>query len=302
MTQNPLVVALVAAAVAGLGAFFLLPQRLGTTRPRIWHLIGGLLVVIGVGATALLWTRPEPFLTNAFFTGFALLAIFSAFIMVTGSNPVYSALWFAMVVLATSALFLLAGAQFLAAGTVIVYAGAIIVTFLFVIMLAQSEGQALYDRQARAPLQSTLTAFALLAGLLYAITLVKNPLDHRLGGAMVWGSEQRLAPAAQLLARAQGAGPKGPGIVMARGIGRTQQLPPDDGRAATYGDPPAHMASLGGALFTDHLYSVEIAGAILFVALVGAVAIATPKPPIRPVPARPEFVGAASDAGSATAV
>ena len=52
-------------------------------------------------------------------------------------------------VLSTSGLFLLAGAQFLAAGTVIVYAGAIIVTFLFVIMLAQMEGRAQYDRAAR---------------------------------------------------------------------------------------------------------------------------------------------------------
>ena len=42
-------------------------------------------------------------------------------------------------------------AQFLAAGTVIVYAGAIVVTFLFVIMLAQMEGKAAYDRAARSP-------------------------------------------------------------------------------------------------------------------------------------------------------
>ena len=42
-------------------------------------------------------------------------------------------------------------APFLAAGTIIVYAGAIIVTFLFVIMLAQMEGKADYDRAARSP-------------------------------------------------------------------------------------------------------------------------------------------------------
>ena len=80
----------------------------------------------------------------------------------TSRNPVYSALWFASVVLATSGLFLLAGAPFLAAGTVIVYAGAIIVTFLFVIMLAQMEGKAQYDRAARAPGRATFTCFLLL--------------------------------------------------------------------------------------------------------------------------------------------
>ena len=38
------------------------------------------------------------------------------------------------------------GAQFLAVATVVVYAGAILVTFLFVLMLAQPEGKAAYDR------------------------------------------------------------------------------------------------------------------------------------------------------------
>ena len=79
----------------------------------------------------------------------------------TSRNPIYSALWFASVVLSTAGLFLLAGAQFLAAGTVIVYAGAIIVTFLFVIMLAQMEGKADYDRAARAPAAATFTCFLL---------------------------------------------------------------------------------------------------------------------------------------------
>ncbi len=57
---------------------------------------------------------------------------------------------------------------------------------------------------------------------------------------------------------------------------------PESSIAATNGFPPPHVAGLGATLFTDHLISVEIAGAILFVALVGAVCIATPKPPIRP--------------------
>jgi NADH-quinone oxidoreductase subunit J len=46
--------------------------------------------------------------------------------------------------------------------------------------------------------------------------------------------------------------------------------------------PPPHVAGLGGTMYTDHLLSVEVAGVILFVALVGALAIATPRAPIRP--------------------
>ncbi len=94
--------------------------------------------------------------------------------MISSRNPVYSALWFAMVVIATAGLFLLASASFLAAGTVIVYAGAIIVTFLFVIMLAQMEGKAVYDRAARTPGAATFACFLLLWCLIYSLSAVAS--------------------------------------------------------------------------------------------------------------------------------
>ena len=43
-----------------------------------------------------------------------------------------------------------------------------------------------------------------------------------------------------------------------------------------------HVEGLGGTLYTEHLVTVELAGALLFVALIGAAAIATPRAPIRP--------------------
>jgi NADH-quinone oxidoreductase subunit J len=43
------------------------------------------------------------------------------------------------------------------------------------------------------------------------------------------------------------------------------------------GVPPPHVAGLGGTLYTDHLLTVELAGAILFVAMVGAASIAIPR-------------------------
>ena len=51
-----------------------------------------------------------------------------------------------MSLLGTAGLFLFQGAQFLGVATIVVYAGAILVTFLFVLMLAQPEGHAFYDR------------------------------------------------------------------------------------------------------------------------------------------------------------
>ena len=65
---------------------------------------------------------------------------------VTFRNPVYCAIWFGMTLLGTAGLFLFIGAEFLAVATLVVYAGAILVTFLFVLMLAQPEGEAPYDR------------------------------------------------------------------------------------------------------------------------------------------------------------
>ena len=66
--------------------------------------------------------------------------------MIASQSPVYSAIWFAMSLLGTAGLFFFNGAQFLGVATIVVYAGAIVVTFLFVIMLAQPEGHADYDR------------------------------------------------------------------------------------------------------------------------------------------------------------
>ena len=58
----------------------------------------------------------------------AVSSLASAVMMLTSRNPVYSALWFAMVLLSNAGLYALHDAQFLAAATVIVYAGAVVVT------------------------------------------------------------------------------------------------------------------------------------------------------------------------------
>ena len=104
-----------------------------------------------------------------------MAAIVGAVLTITSRNPIYSALWFASVVLATAGLFLLAGAPFLAAGTIIVYAGAIIVTFLFVIMLAQMEGKAPTTARPGRPGPATFACFLLLWCLIYALSALGKP-------------------------------------------------------------------------------------------------------------------------------
>jgi NADH-quinone oxidoreductase subunit J len=272
-----IVLAVMVIVLGSVGTFLLLPHRHGTIKPRRVHAVGGGLAGLSLLLLAFFWTPPGPFLTSLFFYAFGLAAVAGGMLTVTSRNPVYSALWFASVVLSTSGLFLLSGAQFLAAGTVIVYAGAIIVTFLFVIMLAQSEGQAMYDRMARAPGRATFTCFLLFFGLLYAL------LGARAPSAWVTPTDdpyaKRLVRSSQLVPYYNMGTNSKAAIVMYRANRPTAQLPQVVNPAGASG---AHMAGLGGTLYTDHLISAELAGVLLFVALVGALAIATPRPPVRP--------------------
>jgi NADH-quinone oxidoreductase subunit J len=61
--------------------------------------------------------------------------LFSALMVITSKNPVYSVLWLIVTFFTISGHYILLNAQFLAIVNIIVYAGAIMVLFLFVIML-----------------------------------------------------------------------------------------------------------------------------------------------------------------------
>ncbi|MHC4832828.1 MAG: NADH-quinone oxidoreductase subunit J family protein [Planctomycetota bacterium] len=121
-----------AATIAGLGAF------------------GGILVA---GLRVLAPEEPGTVLP----TIFGAVAVISAVRMITLSRPVLAALHFVLVVLASSAMFLLLQAEFMAFALIIVYAGAILITYLFVLMLARqsptetAEGPLDYDALPRAP-------------------------------------------------------------------------------------------------------------------------------------------------------
>src|SRR5262249_28644061 len=142
------------------------------------------------------WSPPGPFLPTVFFYLFGMAAIVGGVLTVTSRNPVYCALWFASVVLSTAGFFLLAGASFVAARHVIVYAGAIVVTFLFVIMLAQMEGKADYDRAARAPGAATFTCYLLLWCLIYSLSAIR---PRELSGATLTTDRERLATETYLM-------------------------------------------------------------------------------------------------------
>jgi NADH:ubiquinone oxidoreductase subunit 6 (subunit J) len=287
------------------------------------------------------------------FYSFSAIAVVAGVLLVTQTNPARAALSFALVVLATCAMFLLQAAPFLMAATIIIYAGAIIVTFLFVLMLAQQEGRSDADWRSREPLLACIGGFVLLASLLYvlhqtywnhntaavldrlddiiaqATTAAANPSDEEVAATLngdqffvdlLAAVEQApLEPSLAVLARAikaqedrwfdhklQAAAERG--RYLRHGVGELKQAveraratlgdlqpdgsqplspfsgsaapsPPENGQAASRAD---NTTALGKSLFTDYLLAVELAGTLLLVATIGAIAIAARREAPRP--------------------
>jgi NADH-quinone oxidoreductase subunit J len=268
------VLAFLIVALGGCGTYLMLPHRRGISRPHRLARFGAFTAGLGLFLFVTIWRPPGPLLAASFFYVFALAAIAGGILTISSRNPIHSALWFASVVLATAGLFLLAAASFLAAGTVIVYAGAIVVTFLFVIMLAQLEGTAGYDRAARSPGRATLTCFVMFWCLLYVLSALKSPS----AGAPARDAARPFAasglPTPSQIAEHYKLAPNSPiALVLDQGLRPTARLVDRDGR-----EKP-NTAGLGGSLYSDHLLTAGFAGVLLFVALIGAVAIANPRHP-----------------------
>ncbi len=192
-----------------------------------------MLTAAGLGLFAAQTATLGNWLADAVFYLLAAVTVWSAVATITFANPVYSAIWFALALLGTAGLFLYDGAQFLGVATIVVYAGAILVTFLFVLMLAQPEGQAPYDRVSwGAPLSAVSGALMVGVLTLALAGVFQNPTPENRPTV----THDRSALEEQVLA-------------------------------------DQHMAHLGGQLFSRHLLAVEVAGTLLLVALVGCVAV-----------------------------
>lgn len=155
------------AALGALGIYLLLPRvgRSYRTAGRIiaCAALAGLGLLISGGLRAALGP-------GVYFYVFAGLAVLFATCVITQTRPVYSALYFILVMINVAALLLLLASEFLAIAMVIIYGGAILVTYLFVIMLAQQGGEAFYDRQARKPMAACAAGFLVVAATGGALT------------------------------------------------------------------------------------------------------------------------------------
>jgi NADH-quinone oxidoreductase subunit J len=148
------------ALLGALGLWLMLPR--GSSRGRG---VGILLAVIALGLGISQVPRLSDWMDDGVFLVLAGVTVVSAVAAVTFRNPLYCALWFGQSVLGVAGLFFFIGAQFLAVATVVVYAGAILVTFLFVLMLAQPDGKAPYDRVSWGALVSAATGTVIVGVL-----------------------------------------------------------------------------------------------------------------------------------------
>jgi NADH-quinone oxidoreductase subunit J len=204
-------------AAGGLGVYFMMPRA-----ERSTVTVGAIFGVAGLlGLFALIGTR----LTGVhelgvYFYLFSTIAVAAAARVITHPQPVYSAIYFVLVVIAVAALLVLLAAEFLAVALVIIYAGAILVTYLFVIMLAQQPGSPIYDRQAREPFAAVVAAFILMGAIA--------------GQATALPASARATPAAAFA---------------------------------------SHTAAVGAIITTKYVVVLEIAGILLLVSMVGAIAL-----------------------------
>jgi NADH-quinone oxidoreductase subunit J len=236
---------LILCIVAGIGTAALLPAPV---HPG-WRRIGGTLLV--VSALAFLATlvgkagqTAGPKAHTVYFWIFSAVALFSAARVVTHPRPVYSALYFVLAVFATAGLFVLLLAEFMAAALVIIYAGAILVTYVFVIMLAvqsptgdaaPTASQQMSDYDAHSRDPFIASAIGFaLMGVLLFVILDRAETPY--------------------------AGPSTQGVALQNAAG----APKVEGDTQT----------LGVYLFSSQQLSLELAGLLLTIAMVGAIVIA----------------------------
>lgn len=267
---------LIAAALLALGVWLMLPRGRAPG-----FSIGLILCVISGGLLAAMVPAISGWVTRSVFSILTGVTLLAALLTVTSRNPVYCAIWFALSLLAAGGMLLIGGAQFLGVATVVVYAGAILVTFLFVLMLAQPEGHAFYDRVSWEAHFAAIAGAAMVGVLTLTVVSVlgsrgvKSEVDRMQAVAeaelppVVEPAPAAITPPPSPDAQMQAA----PATAPAAPVSPEVRLDPRLAQLRKNVLADEHMAKLGGQLFSRHLIAVEVAGTLLMVALVAAVAI-----------------------------
>jgi NADH-quinone oxidoreductase subunit J len=249
---------LVLCVAAGVGTVLLLPGKRETSIRKIGGVVlAAVMLILGALVVRLAAVHTAG---DAYFWVFSAIAVVGAIRVITHPKPVYSALYFVLTVFASAGLFILLWAEFMAAALILIYAGAILVTYVFVIMLATQahagsdeaveQGEADYDRFSREPVLACAIGFALMGVILFLV--------FQKGEAVAGGGGPVLM--------ANVAAPAVPPANTSGGV--VAQAAPADGQ-----DQSA-IRDLGAYLFKNQLVTLELAGLLLTVSMVGAVVIA----------------------------
>ena len=251
-----------------------------------WMLVeAGQFVVGGRGAAA--QERPE-----FFFAVFSLIAIASAVRMITHNRPVYSALYFIMVVLSSAALFLMLQAEFMAFALVIVYAGAILITYMFVLMLAQQapnaddpDAQPEYDVMPREPAAAAVVGFIMLAvftSMIFtgASQLPNAPDAVQANARLLQKLDQMPTELQRAIQQVLPGSKPAPGakVQVEEGVAYIEVMRPGETQSVIIELPesaiPNNVQLVGLDLVSKFPASLEMAGVILLMAMFGAVVLA----------------------------
>jgi NADH-quinone oxidoreductase subunit J len=293
---------LAATALGAIGLYMLLPrERAPMAR------LGGLLVAMAFGGLFLYLVRtvgagvtgPNGETPPVYFYLFALIMIAGAIGVVCQPKPVYAALYFVLVTLAGAGVFVLLLAEFMAIVLIIIYAGAILVTYVFVIMLA-SQGSTggvgattspEYDRRANEPFVAVAVSFVLIGAVLQVLfptngrnlaepsrrpdpLMVASLTDTSVGAARATATPattQAGAPVATTHNTPPAAALAGSNTTQPTTLAATDTTPIAPAPPALV---PSNVQVLGASLYSKYALSLELAGILLTVALVGAVVIA----------------------------
>ena len=230
-------------AIGGVGVYFALPRSGRSTR-----VAGGLLGLAAVALLiVLLAVRAAPQDYPVFTYVFSAIALLAAGRVVTHPKPVYSALYFVLVVVAVAFLVVVKQAEFLAAALIIVYGGAILVTYAFVLMLAQQSGASPYDTRSREPFWAVLAGFATMAAVAGQISDPPGRTIEPVEADVYYVTAgQEVQPAAEV---------------------------PEPT------DKPGNTVAVGRSLLTSYVMTLEVGGVLLLVAMIGAIALATKRVP-----------------------
>ncbi len=264
---------LAATALGAIGLYLMLPRDraplvgLGALL-GVLGLAGFFLYLVRLTASAQATTAPSGASAGppVYFYIFSAIMIASAVAVICQPRPVYAALYFVLLTLAGAGLFVLLQAEFMAIVLIIIYAGAILVTYVFVIMLASQGsvgGSAVapsYDRRSAEPFISVLVSFVLVGAILQVLL----PVNGRTLATPAAPEQMML----ESLGMAPVPAPAGPAP------NTSPAAPTAPVLSAAIPEGPSNVQLLGASLYSRYSLSLELAGVLLTVALIGAVVIA----------------------------